>query len=69
MQLKRIQIKRIEKLEERGRVFDLSVENNHNFFIGTTQTLTHNCDYLTPNAQAGIAKHYGNVQAKLQGLL
>ena len=54
MQLKRIQIKRIEKLEEKGRVFDLSVENNHNFFIGTTQTLTHNCDYLTPNAQAAL---------------
>jgi len=35
-------------------VFDLSVENNHNFFIGTTQTLTHNCDYLTPNAQAAL---------------
>lgn len=54
MQLKRIQIKRIEKLEEKGRVFDLSVKNNHNFFIGTTQTLTHNCDYLTPNAQAAL---------------
>lgn len=35
-------------------MFDLSVEDNHNFFIGTTQTLTHNCDYLTPNAQAAL---------------
>lgn len=54
MQLKRIQIRRIEKLNDKARVFDLSVENNHNFFIGNTQTLTHNCDYLTPNAQAAL---------------
>lgn len=54
MELVKLKIKRIEKTDNVARVFDLSVEGNHNFFIGTTQTLTHNCDYMTPNAQAAL---------------
>lgn len=50
--MKKIGIKSIRKKPNRAQVYDLSVEDNHNFFIGETQTLTHNCDYLTPNAQA-----------------
>jgi DNA polymerase III delta prime subunit len=50
--MQQIKIKSIKKLEEKRHVYDLSVEGNHNFFIGNSQTLTHNCDYLTPNAQA-----------------
>jgi len=52
MELKKIKINSINKLTEQRSVYDISVEGNHNFFIGKTETLTHNCDYLTPNAQA-----------------
>lgn len=52
--MKKIQIKSIRKLKEKRHVYDLSVEGNHNFVIGKTETLTHNCDYLTPNAQAAL---------------
>ena len=54
MHLKKIQIKSIKKTEYTAKVYDLSVEKNHNFFIGDTETLTHNCDYMTPNAQAAL---------------
>jgi replication factor C small subunit len=50
--LQKIKIKSIKKLEEVRHVYDISVEENHNFFIGETETLTHNCDYMTPNGQA-----------------
>lgn len=36
------------------QVYDLSVEDNHNFYITDSQILTHNCDYLSPNAQAAL---------------
>jgi replication factor C small subunit len=42
-------------------VYDLTVEDNHNFFITEKQILTHNCDYMTPNAQAilrGVMEEY-----------
>lgn len=52
--MKKIKILSIEKVAEKRHVYDLTVEGNHNFFIGDTQTLTHNCDYFTPAAQAGL---------------
>ena len=52
--MNKIKIKSIKRLKEKRHVYDLSVEGNHNFVIGKTQTLTHNCDYLTPNAQAAL---------------
>lgn len=51
--MQRVQIKSIKKSTPR-HVFDLSVEGNHNFFIGKSEILTHNCDYMTPNAQAAL---------------
>lgn len=36
------------------QVYDLTVEDNHNFFITKEQILTHNCDYLSMNAQAAL---------------
>lgn len=45
------------------QVYDLNVEDNHNFFITEDQILTHNCDYMTPNAQAilrGVMETYSN---------
>jgi len=54
MHLEKIQIKSIKKTNSINQVYDLSVENNHNFFIGESETLTHNCDYITPNAQAAL---------------
>ena len=54
MQLQKIKIKSITKTERVATVYDLSVKKNHNFFIGETETLTHNCDYMTVNAQAAL---------------
>jgi replication factor C small subunit len=45
------------------QVYDLTVEDNHNFFITDKKILTHNCDYLSPNAQAalrGVMEQYHN---------
>lgn len=50
--MERLAIRKITRLDEPRHVYDLSVDNNHNFYIGHTQTLTHNCDYLSVNAQA-----------------
>jgi DNA polymerase III delta prime subunit len=54
MELKRIKIKSFKKLNNKAKVYDLSVTGNHNFFIGNSSTLTHNCDHLTPDAQAAL---------------
>lgn len=53
MELKKIKITRINKTEDTSEVFDLSVQKNHNFFIGSG-ILTHNCDFMTPNSQAAL---------------
>lgn len=49
--MEKIGIRSIKNIGSR-QVYDLSVQGNHNFFIGKTKILTHNCDYLTGNAQA-----------------
>ena len=54
MELKKIKILSIKKTNRIAKVYDISVERNHNFFIGDTQTLTHNCDYVTINGQAAL---------------
>jgi len=50
----KIKIKSIRKLEKKRKVYDLSVQGNHNFFITNKKILTHNCDYMTPNSQAAL---------------
>ena len=54
--VKKLAIKSITKLDEQRQVFDLSVEDTHNFFISTPagRILTHNCDHITPDAQAAL---------------
>lgn len=47
-------IKEIKKLNYTSQVYDLSVEDNHNFFITDQEILTHNCDFLSVNAQAAL---------------
>lgn len=54
MELRRIKIKSIELTENVESVFDLTVHKNNNFFVGKNKILTHNCDYMTPNAQAAL---------------
>lgn len=49
-----LKIKKIKKLSDKKHVYDISVKDNHNFFIGNSEILTHNCDFMTPNAQAGM---------------
>lgn len=50
-----LKIKSIRKTGIKNHVYDLSVENNSNFFIGEKgDILTHNCDFLTINAQAAL---------------
>jgi DNA polymerase III delta prime subunit len=50
----KVKIKSIKQLESQSHVYDISVQGNHNFFIGNTQTLTHNCDYMSANGQAAM---------------
>lgn len=54
MELKSIPIKSIKKLDVKRKVYDLSVQGNHNFFIGKTNILTHNCDFLSRDAQPAL---------------
>jgi DNA polymerase III delta prime subunit len=57
-----LKIKSIKPSSNR-HVYDLTVEDNHNFFITDKQILTHNCDYMTPNAQAilrGVMETYSS---------
>jgi len=51
--MKKLKIKSIS-VGTRKQVYDLTVEDNHNFFITEQLILTHNCDYLSPNAQAAL---------------
>lgn len=53
MELKKIKIISIKKTEDIAQVYDLSVQKNHNFFIGAG-ILTHNCDFMTASAQAAL---------------
>jgi len=53
--MEKLKIKSIKKTENNHHVYDLSVENNSNFFIGRDgNVLTHNCDFLTLHAQASL---------------
>lgn len=49
--MKKLKIKSIKK-GVKTQVYDISVADNHNFFITDANILTHNCDYLSINAQA-----------------
>lgn len=51
-----LRVKKIIKLDYTRRVYDLVVPKNSNFFIKTNESvlLTHNCDYITPEAQAAL---------------
>lgn len=69
MELKRIEIKSFRKLDNQVKVYDLSVAGNHNFFIGKAQTLTHNCDHLTPDAQAALRNMMEVFSAKTRFIL
>jgi len=57
MKLQKVKIKRITKISA-AKVFDISVPKFHNFFINynNKEILTHNCDYLSQNAQA-VLRH------------
>lgn len=52
--MRKIKISRIST-SAKSRVYDISVKNNHNFFIkNKNEVLTHNCDFMTPNGQAAL---------------
>lgn len=62
--MQKLAIKSIKKVQGHRRVYDLSVDSNHNFVIGNNKLLTHNCDYLSPNAQAmlrNMMEEYSNI--------
>lgn len=52
--MEELRIKSIKKIEKKSHVYDISVKHNHNFFIGNKEILTHNCDFLSTNAQAAL---------------
>lgn len=49
-----LKIKRITKLEQKAHVYDLSVDETHNFFVGKKQVLTSNCDGLTVDGMRAL---------------
>jgi DNA polymerase III delta prime subunit len=51
--MEKLKIKTIKPCASR-HVYDLSVEDNHNFYVTDGQILTHNCDFLSPNGQAAL---------------
>ena len=51
MNLSALKIKKITKLKQPAQVYDLSVDETHNFFVGKRQVLTSNCDGMTFDAQ------------------
>lgn len=51
----KVSIKNITELKTPAHVYDLCVEDTHNFVIkDKTEILTHNCDFLSTNAQAAL---------------
>lgn len=52
--MKKIKINSIRKLNEPRKVYDLSVDGTHNFFIGNNSTLTSNCDFLSISAMSSL---------------
>lgn len=54
MILSTLKIKRITKQDKQAKVYDLSVDGTHNFFVGKTQILTSNCDALSLDSQKAL---------------
>jgi DNA polymerase III delta prime subunit len=54
MTLNTLKIKRITKLEKKARVYDLSVDETHNFFVGKRKVLTSNCDGLSSEGMRAL---------------
>lgn len=52
--MKTLKINSITLRANKSNVYDLSVDENHNFYITDNEILTHNCDYITPNGQAAL---------------
>ena len=55
MEFNKLIIKSITPVATPTHVYDMSVEDNHNFFIkDKTEVLTHNCDHISPEGQAAL---------------
>lgn len=52
--MQKLKIKSIVNYSDKRLVYDISVNDNHNFFIGESQILTHNCDFISINGQAAL---------------
>ena len=52
--MEKLKIKKITKLQNKRHVYDLTVDENHNFFVGSQQILTSNCDGLSIDAQRAL---------------
>jgi len=51
--MQKLKIKSITPLQNKSHVYDLSVNDTHNFFIGDN-ILTHNCDRISPEGQDAL---------------
>ena len=47
----KLKIKSIKYTENKKHVYDLTVAQNHNFFVGSKAILTSNCDRISPEGQ------------------
>jgi DNA polymerase III delta prime subunit len=54
LNLNALKIEKIVKHENTARVYDLSVDETHNFFVGEKQVLTSNCDSMSPEAMRSL---------------
>jgi DNA polymerase III delta prime subunit len=52
--MEKLKIKNITKLQDKKHVYDLTVDENHNFFVGSSRVLTSNCDGLSIDAQRAL---------------
>lgn len=52
--MEKLAIRKITRLNDKHHVYDLSVDNNHNFYINQNSILTHNCDFISVNGQAAL---------------
>jgi DNA polymerase III delta prime subunit len=52
--MQKLKIKKITKIGIKKKVYDLSVDETHNFFVGNKKVLTSNCDGLSKDGQKAL---------------
>jgi replication factor C small subunit len=67
--MKKLKITKVTKLSENKKVYDLTVNKNHNFFIGKKEILTHNCTHVLQASQVLLLNMIETYSAKTRFIL